>query len=271
VNRSRAIALMLSGGAMNYFFGAEARVMAQPPKDPNDPRDAARSAEMAHDPAVLAAARTLLAKTFEYRYYLNFQWLGRPIVQYPQDIIALQEIVWDTKPTLIIETGVAHGGSLILYASLFELMKIDGQAIGVEIELRKHNEDALNAHPMHERIRVLKGSSTDPAIIAELKTIAKRHERVMVVLDSLHTHEHVLAELELYSPLVTPGNYLVCFGTSVADVTHELDLKRQWDQERNPKSALDAWLATKPPFDVDQELSDRLILSDGPGGYLRRR
>jgi cephalosporin hydroxylase len=255
---------------MNYFFNAEAAPMANTPADPHDPRDAARAAAMARDPAVVEAARTLLAKTFEYRYYLNFRWLGRPIVQYPQDIIALQEIVWDTRPTLIVETGVAHGGSLILYASLFELMKIPGEVVGVEIELRPHNEAAIFAHEMHSRIRVLKGSSTDPAVLAELKTIAARHQRVMVVLDSLHTHEHVLAELEAYSPLVTPGNYLVCFGTSVADVTAELDLKRAWDQERNPKSALDAWLATNPPFEVDRELSDRLILSDGPGGYLRR-
>jgi len=244
--------------------------MAQPPADPNDPRDPARAAAMAHDPEVITAARTLLAKTFEYRYYLNFRWLGRPIVQYPQDIIALQEIVWDTRPTLIVETGVAHGGSLIFYASLFELMKIPGEVVGVEIELRPHNEAAIFEHPLHERIRVLKGSSTDPSILAEVKTIAARHARVMVVLDSLHTHEHVLTELEAYAPLVTPGNYLVCFGTSVADVTTDLDLKRAWDQQRNPKSALDAWLGTKPPFEVDQGLSDRLILSDGPGGYLRR-
>ena len=245
--------------------------MSNLPADPNDPRDAARAAKMAHDPEVIAAAKVLLAKTFQYRYYLNFQWLGRPIVQYPQDIIALQEIVWDTKPTLIIETGVAHGGSLILYSSLFDLMKIpNGEVVGVEIELRKHNEDAIFSHPMHERIRVLKGSSTDPAILAELATIVAKHERVMVVLDSLHTHEHVFAELEAYSTFVTPGNYLVCMGTSVADVTESLDLKRAWDQERNPKSALDAFLASKPPFVVDQELSDRLIISDGPGGYLKR-
>ena len=245
--------------------------MDNPSADPNEPRDAARAAEMAQDPEVIGATKTLIAKTFEYRYYLNFRWLGRPVVQYPQDIIALQEIVWETKPTLIIETGVAHGGSLILYASLLELLKIpNGEVVGVEIELRKHNADAIFAHPMHERITVLNGSSTDPAILTELAEIVSRHERVMVVLDSFHTHEHVLAELEAYSKFVTPGNYLVCMGTSVAAMPASLDLKRAWDQERNPKSALDAFMASQPPFLVDQELSDRLILSDAPGGYLRR-
>ena len=226
---------------------------------------------MAADPAVRAAIRTLNAKAFEYRYYLNFRWLGRPIVQYPQDVIALQEIVWETRPTLIVETGVAHGGSLILYASLLALMDIPGEVIGVEIDLRAHNAEAIFAHPLHERIRVLSGSSTDPQVLAQLADIVARHDRVMVVLDSLHTHDHVRAELDAYAPFVTSGNYLVCMGTAVADLPAELDLQRPWDQQRNPKTALEAWLATSPPFDVDVALSDRLLLSDGPGGYLRRR
>jgi cephalosporin hydroxylase len=239
--------------------------------DPNDPRDAQRSAAMAADPEVVAAVRTLNAKAFEYRYYLNFRWLGRPIVQYPQDVVALQEIVWETQPTLIVETGVAHGGSLILYASLFELMKLPGEVVGVEIELRAHNETAIQAHPMSDRIRVVKGSSTDPSVVATVAEIARAHERVMVVLDSHHSHEHVAAELAAYAPLVSPGNYLVVFGTAVGELPKGLDIKRAWDRERNPASALAEWLATGPPFEVDEGLSQRLILSDGPGGYLRRR
>lgn len=239
--------------------------------DPNDPRDARRSAAMAADPEVVAAVRTLNAKAFEYRYYLNFRWLGRPIVQYPQDIIALQEIVWETRPTLIVETGVAHGGSLIFYASLFELMKLPGEVVGVEIELRAHNERAIEAHPMSDRIRIVKGSSTDPSVVAAVAEIARGHERVMVVLDSHHSHEHVAAELAAYAPLVSPGNYLVVFGTAVGELPAGLDIQRSWDRERNPASALTDWLASGPPFDVDEGLSQRLILSDGPGGYLRRR
>lgn len=245
--------------------------MSETPADPHDPRDPQRIAAMAADPEVVAAVKTLNAKAFEYKYYLNFRWLGRPIVQYPQDIVALQEIVWETRPTLIVETGVAHGGSLILYASLFELMKVPGEVVGVEIELRPHNETAIAAHPMSDRIRVVKGSSTDPAVVATVAEIAARHERVMVVLDSHHSHEHVAAELAAYAPLVTPGNYLVVFGTAVGELPPTLDIDRPWNSERNPRTALHEWLAAGQPFDVDEGLSQRLILSDGPGGYLRRR
>ena len=245
--------------------------MATDTVDPNDPRDPERSAAMAADPDVIAAVRTLNAKAFEYRYYLNFRWLGRPIVQYPQNIIALQEIVWETRPTLIVETGVAHGGSLILYASLFQLMDLPGEVVGVEIELRPHNEKAIAEHPMSPRIRVVKGSSTDPAVVAEVAAIASRHERVMVVLDSFHSHEHVAAELAVYAPLVTAGNYLVVMGTAVGELPPGLDIQRAWNHERNPKSALDEWLAAGQPFEVDRGLTERLVLSDGPGGYLRRQ
>ena len=247
------------------------RDMSEARIDPHDPRDARRAAAMATDPEVVAAVRTLNAKAFEYKYYLNFRCFWRPSVQYPQDVIALQEIVWETRPTLIVETGVAHGGWLILYASLFELMKLPGEVVGVEIELRAHNEAAIEAHPLSERIRVVKGSSTDPAVVATVAGIARGHERVMVVLDSHHSHEHVAAELAAYAPLVTAGNYLVVFGTAVGDLPPSLDIQRPWNHERNPRTALEAWLAAGSPFDVDEELSQRLILSDGPGGYLRRR
>ena len=245
--------------------------MSEAGNDPNEPRDPQRSAAMANDPEVIAAVRTLNAKAFEYKYYLNFRWLGRPIVQYPQDVIAFQEIVWETKPTLIVETGVAHGGALILYASLLELMQLEGDVVGVEIDLRPHNEKAIFEHPLSERIRVVKGSSTDPAVVAQVAELAKKHERVMIVLDSYHSHEHVAAELEAYAPLVTPGNYLVVMGTAVGELPASLDIQREWNRDRNPKTALDAWLARGQPFDVDAALSQRLILSDGPGGYLKRR
>ena len=239
--------------------------------DPNDPRDAERIAAMAADPEVIAAVRTLNAKAFEYKYYLNFRWLGRPIVQYPQDVIAFQEIVWDTKPTLIVETGVAHGGSLILYASLLQLMNISGDVVGVEIELRPHNEKAIFEHPLSDRIRVVKGSSVDPAVVAQVAELAQRHERVMIVLDSYHSHEHVAAELAAYAPLVTSGNYLVVMGTAVGELPANVDIGREWNRNRNPRTALEEWLAQGQPFDVDTGLSQRLILSDGPGGYLKRR
>lgn len=236
--------------------------------DPNDPEDAANILAMAADPDVRQAAKTLLEKTFQYKYYLNFKWLGRPIVQYPQDIVAMQELVWKLKPTLVVETGVAHGGSLILYASLLEIIG-EGRVLGVEIDLREHNRRQIDEHPMRRRIDLVEGSSIDPTIVGEVFSHAKGHERILVVLDSYHTHEHVLEELRAYAPLVREGGYLVVFGTSVALLGSEIELNRPWTVRRNPKSALDEFLKENSRFVIDELLSDKLVLTDAPGGYLR--
>ncbi len=238
-------------------------------RDAHDPFDAAAIARMHADPELAAAANTFLGKTFEYGYYRNFTWLGRPIIQYPQDVVALQQLIWEYRPTLVVETGVAHGGALLLYASILELIGGPGEVIGVEVDFRAHNREALERHPMGRRIRVLEGSSIDPAVFERVRAVAAQHERVMVVLDSLHTHEHVLAELRSYSTLVRTGGPLVVFGTSVAYVAPAIDLHREWDQRRNPKSALDEFLRENDRFEIDRELSDSLVLTDAPGGYLR--
>ena len=234
------------------------------------PRDPELIAASARDAEVQRVRVGFMASAFAYGYHRNFEWLGIPIIQLPQDVVALQEIIWDTKPTLVIETGVAFGGALVLYASLLELIGGRGETLGVEIEMRPQNERALLEHPLAKRISLLKGSSTDPKIAQEVAGRARAHERVMVVLDSNHAHEHVARELELYADLVSRGCYLVVFGTSVAELPQESAYQRPWTPERNPRTALDAWLSAGQPFEVDRALTDRLILSDGPGGYLRR-
>jgi len=238
-------------------------------RGPHDPYDARAIAGMREDSDVAAAVRTFLGKTFEYGYYRNFTWLGRPIIQYPQDVVALQELIWEYRPTLVVETGVAHGGALILYASILELIGGRGDVLGIEVEFRAHNRDAVAAHPLAHRIRVVEGSSVDPAVVAEVLEIASHHDRVMVVLDSLHTHEHVLAELRAYSPLVKKGGPLVVFGTSVASIDSAVNLRREWDQVRNPASALAEFLSENDRFEVDRDLNDKLLITDAPDGYLR--
>jgi cephalosporin hydroxylase len=238
-------------------------------RDPHDPFDAKAIEAMRGDQAMMAAARTFLGKTFEYGYYRNFTWLGRPIIQYPQDVLALQELIWDYRPTLVVETGVAHGGALILYASILELIGGPGEVIGVEVDFRSHNKQALADHPLSRRIDVVEGSSIDAGVIDRVKQRAKDHDRIMVILDSLHTHDHVLEELRVYSPLVKKGGPLVVFGTSVAEIDREIDLKREWNQDQNPKTALDAFLRENGRFEVDHEINDKLLITDAPSGYLR--
>lgn len=238
-------------------------------RDQHDPYNPQAVAAMNHDQAMVAASREFLTKTFEYGYYRNFQWLGRPVIQYPQDIVALQELIWDYRPTLVVETGVAHGGSLILYASILELIGGPGRVVGVEVEFREHNKIATGKHALSKRIEVVEGSSVDPAIVAQVFDRAKGQERIMVVLDSLHTHEHVLAELRAYSPLARVGAPLVVFGTSTGVIDPSTDLKREWNTTRNPKSALEEFLRENDRFVVDHEINDKLMITDAPDGYLR--
>jgi cephalosporin hydroxylase len=238
-------------------------------RDEHDPYDAHGIARMRDDGDLRAATRTFMGKTFEHGYYRNFTWLGRPIIQYPADVLALQELIWEYRPTLVVETGVAHGGALILYASILELIGGAGDVIGVEVELRPHNRAALAAHPLSKRIHVIEGSSVEPGVVDQVRERARRHERIMVVLDSHHTHEHVLAELRAYAPLVRRGGPLVVFGTSVAELDPSIDLRREWNQSRNPRTALDAFMKETDRFEVDRELNDKLMITDAPDGYLR--
>jgi len=204
-----------------------------------------------------------------YRYSYHFTWLGRPIIQYPQDIVAMQEIIWSVRPDLIVETGIAHGGSLIFYASMLELLGGEREVVGVDVDIRAHNRVEIERHPMHRRIRMIEGSSTDPAIVEQVRARSAGRERVLVVLDSSHTHEHVLAELRLYSPLVGPGSYLVVFDTLVEEMPSSFFADRPWGPGDNPKTAVDEFLRGTDRFVVDEEIDTKLLISVALGGYLK--
>jgi len=219
------------------------------------------------------------------RYTYNFRWLGRPIIQLPQDMIAVQELIWENKPDLIIETGIAHGGSLVMSASALALLDIcdaieSGETIdpriskrkvlGIDIDIRSHNRSAIEAHPMFSRIEMIEGSSIDAAIVDLVHQIAKGYNSVMVFLDSNHTHDHVLAELEAYAGLVTPGSYCIVFDTVIDDVASEMFPDRPWGPGNSPKSAAKEFLSSHPEFEVDKSIDHKLLISVAPDGYLKR-
>jgi cephalosporin hydroxylase len=203
------------------------------------------------------------------KYTYNFSWMGRPIIQYPQDMIAMQEIIWNVQPDIIIETGIAHGGSLVYYASLLELIGGPGYVLGVDIDIRAHNEDAIKKHPMCKRIKMIQGSSVDQQIVEQVLEHAQGKKRVLVALDSNHTHEHVAKELQLYSPLVTKGSYLVVFDTAVEFAPDELNYDRPWSVGNNPMTAVREFLGTNARFEIDTAFDNKLLISMAPNGYLR--
>lgn len=221
-----------------------------------------------HDSGLKEQSNDWLLKTLPHHYSYNFRWMGRPIIQYPQDMIAMQEILWQVQPDLIVETGIAHGGSLVFYASICELIG-KGEVLGIDIDIRTHNREAIESHPMFKRITLLEGSSTAPEVIAQIKTIAA-NKKVLVVLDSDHTHEHVLAELRAYAPLVALGSYCVVFDTIIEDMPAALYPDRPWDIGNNPKTAVQAFLDESPDFSVDEGIEAKILITVAPGGYLRR-
>ncbi len=214
-------------------------------------------------------SRDWLEESSRHHYSYNFTWLGRPIIQYPQDLLAMQEIIWTVRPQLIIETGIAHGGSLIFSASMLQLIGGTGRVLGIDIDIRPHNRQAIEAHPLAHRIDMLQGSSIDDDMIKQVRKQAQGRGPILVVLDSNHTHEHVLRELELYSPLVTVGSYLVVYDTAVEDLAPDLFQNRPWGVGNNPKTAVKAFLQSNQRFAIDHELEIRLMVSAAPSGYLR--
>ena len=202
------------------------------------------------------------------RYPYQFSWLGRPIIQFPADIVATQEVLWRTQPDFVLETGVAHGGSLILSASILELLGGDRIVVGVDVEIRPHNRKAIEDHPLAHRIKLVEGSSTDPEIAARVWELAEGRRSVFVLLDSNHSHAHVRRELELYSPLVRLGGYLVVGDTVVEDFPPG-SFDRPWDRGNNPKTAAREFLASTDRFVVDHEFEDRLLMTCNPEGWLR--
>jgi len=220
-------------------------------------------------------AKDFMLQSVGARYSFNFSWMGRPIIQYPQDLVAVQEIIWDVKPDLIIETGVAHGGSAGFFASLLELNAQcggpkDAEVWCVEIDLRTHNREALIAHPMYPRLKIFDGSSVDEKIASVIAGKASKCQRVMVILDSNHTHEHVLGELNLYAPLVSVGSYCVVFDTVIEDLDGVEFVDRPWGKGDNPKTAVAEFMKTNSDFIVDYAIDEKLLISAAPGGYLKR-
>lgn len=215
------------------------------------------------------AARTFVRESNLSKYSYNFTWLGRPIIQFPQDMVAMQEIIWQVKPDLIIETGIAHGGSLIFYASMLELLGGNGKVLGIDIDIRKHNRVEIEKHRMYKRITMIEGSSIDEEIVRQTYDFAKNSKTVLVLLDSMHTHDHVLKELHLYSPLVTKGSYLVVFDTIIEDMPDDFFPDRPWDKGNNPKTAVWEFLKTNDRFVVDKEIENKLLITVAPDGYLK--
>ena len=235
----------------------------------SNPKDPKRIAEMGADPEMRQLTRDWFNKTFEYRYPYNFSWLGVPIIQYSQDIVALQEIIWKVKPKAIVETGIAHGGSLILSASLLELIGGDGIVVGVDIDIRSHNRAVIETHPLAHRIRMIQGSSIDETVAKQVCDLVGQRSPVVVILDSNHTHDHVRDELKLSSSLVQSGSYLVVFDTVVEFMKEDAFPDRPWKIGDNPYSAVQEFLKTNSRFQVDQEIEDKLQVTVAPGGWLK--
>ncbi len=238
-----------------------------------------------------------LRRAFEQKYMYNFSWMGRPIIQTPIDMVAMQELIWQVKPDLIIETGIAHGGSLIMSASMlaqldmcdaieaglsFNPKESHRKVLGIDIDIRAHNRAAIEAHPMASRIQMIQGSSIAPEIIEQVRQVASGYKRILVCLDSNHTHEHVLAELEAYAPLTSVGSYCVVFDTIVEDLPAEMFPDRPWGKGNNPKTAVWEYLrrlkedgrkATDGAplnFKIDKTIENKLLITVAPDGYLRR-
>lgn len=215
------------------------------------------------------AAHKFNVESNKAKYSYNFSWMGRPIIQYPQDMIAMQEILWELKPDLIIETGIAHGGSLIYYASILELIG-KGEVLGIDIDIRDHNRSEIEKHSMYKRIKMIQGSAIDESIVEQVKTHTKDKSTILVCLDSNHTHEHVLRELKLYSPFVTVGSYLVVFDTIVEDLPNDMYPDKPWDVGNNPKTAVHEFLKSNRDFEINKDIDNKLLISVAPDGYLKR-
>lgn len=220
-----------------------------------------------HD--ILELGPNFIKKTAKYKYSYNFEWLGRPIIQFPQDILAMQEIIWKVKPDLIIETGIAHGGSLIFYASMLELLG-NGEVIGIDIDIRPHNRNAIEKHLMFKRITMFEGSSISDSIIDKVKDFCESKERILICLDSNHTHDHVLKELELYSQFVTHESYIIVFDTIIEDLPKKFFSDKEYDKGNNPKTAVWEFLKTNDDFIIDKDIENKLIITVAPDGFLKR-
>jgi cephalosporin hydroxylase len=239
--------------------------------------------------ALFDSAKSFFLETVISNYSYNFSALGLPIIQYPQDTVAMQEIIWKVRPDLIIETGIAHGGSLIMNASMLALLDIceaielagNGEkminpkkskrkVIGVDIDIRSHNKKVIERHPMASRIHMIQGSSIDPLIIEEVKKLANDYKCIIVCLDSNHTHSHVLEELKAYAPLISVGSYCIVFDTVIENLPHKFFHDRPWGPGNSPKTAVYEYLKDHPNFKIDKDIQSKLLMTVALDGYIKR-
>ena len=223
---------------------------------------------------LINATRTFVRESALTKYSYSFTWLGRPIIQYPQDIIAMQEIIWQVKPELIIETGIAHGGSLIFSASMLALLEITGvinkgKVLGIDIDIREHNRIEIEKHPLANKITMMQGSSVDEDTVRQVHKFSKDYNNIIVCLDSNHTHNHVLSELKAYSPLVSKGSYCVVFDTIIEDMPEDFFPDRPWGKGDNPKTAVWEFMKTNDRFEIDKEIENKLLITAAPDGFLK--
>lgn len=242
-------------------------------------------AGLSGDKDIQALSRIWSRETNLYGYTYNYSWLGRPIIQYPQDMVAMQELVWQVKPDLIIETGIAHGGSLIMNASFLAMLdycdatesgemldpnKPKRRVLGIDIDIREHNLTEIEGHPMSNRIDMIEGSSVAEDIIAEVKEYAKDYNRILISLDSNHTHAHVLAELEAYAQLTSIGSYCVVFDTIIEDMPSAMFPDRPWGPGDSPKTAVWEYLKNHQEFEINKSIQHKLLITVAPDGFLKR-
>jgi cephalosporin hydroxylase len=229
----------------------------------------AQISKMGRDEDLKNLAHALFLKTVEARYSYHFDWCGLPIIQYPADVLALQEIIWSVRPKRIVETGVARGGSLLLSASLLDVIGEDGRVVGVDIDIRPHNRRAIENHPLAHRIDLVEGSSVEAATIAKVFSLVGDSGPVLVLLDSNHAHEHVLSELRAYSPLVGAGSYIVVYDTVIEDMPERMFKDRPWGPGNSPKTAVHQFLKECDRFEIDRHTESKLLLTVCPDGFLR--
>jgi len=238
---------------------------------------------MSQDVELANTTSQWIGSILPHKYTHNFSWFGRPIIQFPQDIQAMQEIIWQVKPDLIIETGIAHGGSLIFSASMLTMLEYceavtvgevldpkqpKRKVLGIDIDIREHNRIGIENHPMAHRIDMLQGSSIAADIVEKVRDYARPFERILIILDSNHTHEHVLSELKAYAPLVTKGSYCIVFDTAIEDVDTKFP-DRPWGKGNNPKTAVHEYLKSHPEFEIDKSIHNKLLITVAPDGYLK--
>lgn len=237
------------------------------------------------DRPLLEASRQFMSETLRAKYSYQFDWLGLPIIQYPQDIVVMQELIWSVRPDLVIETGIARGGSLIFSASMLALLDLaesmndhrpcdpcrsKRRVIGVDLDIRPHNRAAIEQHPLASYIYMIEGSSIDLKIINQIRSLTSDHQKIMVHLDSNHTHEHVLAELEAYSSLISIDSYCIIFDTLIEDFPSATCAERPWGQGNSPKTAVHEFLMTHPEFEIDSLIHDKLLITAAKDGFIRR-